>query len=118
MSEVAGAGCQPARPLPLLTVSGTADPALPYAGGQSVRGDSLWSADRLVGFFRQLNGCAEAAQQVVLPGAHPQKIEIARSTKCSGGPVVLYRIVGGGHEVPPSLNAGQVLLDFFRDKAR
>ena len=118
MAELTGASCQPAKPLPILMINGTADQLLPYAGGLSVRGDSLWSAERLVGFFRRLNGCAEAAQQSVLPGGHPQKIEIERSTKCSGGPVILYRIVGGGHDVPPGLNAGQLLLDFFRDKAR
>jgi len=118
MSEVAGADCQPAKPIPLLTVSGTADPALPYAGGQSIRGDALWSVERLVGFFRRLNGCTEAAQPSVLPGAHPQRLEIERSAKCAGGPVVLYRIVGGVHDVPAGLQAGQLLLDFFRDKAR
>ncbi len=118
MAELTGANCQPAKPLPILMINGTADQMLPYAGGQSVRGDSLWSTERLVGFFRRLNGCAEAAQQSVLPGAHPQKIEIERSTKCSGGPVILYRIVGGVHDVPPGLNSGQLLLDFFRDKVR
>ena len=118
MSEVTGAECQPAKPLPLLAINGTADPALPYAGGLSVRGDSVWSTERLVGFFRRLNGCTEAAQPSVLPGSHPQRIEIERSTKCSGGHVVVYRIVGGVHTVPPGLNAGQVLLDFFRDKVR
>ena len=105
MAELTGANCQPAKPLPILMINGTADQLLPYAGGLSVRGDSLWSAERLVGFFRRLNGCAEAAQQSVLPGGHPQKIEVERSTKCSGGPVILYRIVGGGHNVPPGLNA-------------
>jgi polyhydroxybutyrate depolymerase len=118
MSDVTGAQCQPAKPLPLLMVNGTADPAIPYGGGLSSRGDSLWSAERLAGFFRRLNGCTEAAQPSVLAGAHPQRIEVERSTKCSGGPVVLYRIVGGVHDVPPGLNVGQVLLDFFRDKAR
>jgi polyhydroxybutyrate depolymerase len=118
MSEATGVSCQPAKPLPLLTISGTADPMLPYAGGLSVRGDSLWSAERLVGFFRRLNGCTDAAQPSVLPGAHPHKIEIEQSAKCPGGPVILYRVVGGGHDVPSALNAGQLLLDFFRDKAR
>jgi polyhydroxybutyrate depolymerase len=118
MSEVAGTECQPAKPLPLLTVSGTADAALPYTGGQSIRGDSLWSVERLIGFFRRLNGCSAAAEHSVLSGPNPQRIEIERSTKCSGAPVILYRIVGGVHEVPPGLNAGQLLLDFFRDKTR
>jgi len=118
MADPTGANCQPAKPLPVVMISGTADQMLPYAGGQSIRGDSLWSTERLVGFFRRLNGCAEAAQHSLLPGQQPLKIEVEHSTKCSGGPVVLYRIVGGGHDVPPALNAGQLLLDFFRDKVR
>jgi polyhydroxybutyrate depolymerase len=118
MADLTGANCQPAKPLPVVMISGTADQMLPYAGGQSIRGDRLWSTERLVGFFRRLNGCAEAAQHSLLPGQQPLKIEVERSTKCPGGPVVLYRIVGGGHDVPPALNAGQLLLDFFRDKVR
>jgi len=118
MPDVAGSDCRPPKPLPVVMINGTGDRIVPYAGGQSQRGDSLWPTERLVGFFRQLNGCAEAAQQSVLPGQHPQKIEIERSTKCSGGPVIFYRVIGGGHDVPPGLNAGQLLLDFFRDKVR
>ncbi len=118
MSEVTGAECQPARPLPLVTVSGTADPALPYRGGVSVRGDSLWSAERLVTFFRKLNGCTQMALPSQAPGIHPQRIEVERSSNCTGGPVVLYRIVDGAHTVPASLNPGELLLDFFRDKTR
>jgi polyhydroxybutyrate depolymerase len=118
MPDAAGSDCHPPKPLPVLMVNGTGDRIVPYAGGQSQRGDNLWPTERLVGFFRQLNGCAEAPQQSVLPGQHPQKIEIERSSKCSGGHVIFYRIIGGGHDVPPALNAAQLLLDFFRDKVR
>jgi hypothetical protein len=118
MPDAAGSDCHPSKPLPVLMINGTGDRIVPYAGGQSQRGDNLWPTERLVAFFRQLNGCAEAAQQSVLPGQHPQQIEIERSTRCSGGPVILYRIIGGGHDVPSGLNAGQLLLDFFRDKVR
>jgi poly(3-hydroxybutyrate) depolymerase len=78
----------------------------------------LWPIERLVAFFRQLNGCSEAAQQSVLPGAHARKIEVELSARCSRAPVHFYRVVGGGHEVPHSMNASQMLVDFFRDKVR
>ena len=126
MPESVGADCRPARPLAALMISGTADPFLPHGGGAIVSADSrlrsdelgsVWSTDRLASFLRQLNGCSAPAEKSFLSG-HPKKVEIDRSTNCAGGPVILYRVVGGGHEVPPTLNASQTLLDFFRDKAR
>jgi poly(3-hydroxybutyrate) depolymerase len=118
MWDVAGADCRPARPVPLLAVSGTTDVALPYAGSLSARGDGIWPVERLVGFFRRHNGCIAEAVQAVLPGMQPLRIEVEQSSQCAGAPVVLYRMVGQGHDVPPALNAGKLLLDFFRDKSR
>jgi polyhydroxybutyrate depolymerase len=118
MADVAGSECEPARPMPVLIINGTDDRVLPYRGERGLRGDILWSTERLVSFFRQLNGCAEPAQQSVLSGKQLQKVVIERSTSCSGGPVVLYSVVGGGHDVPPALNASRTLLDFLHDKMR
>jgi polyhydroxybutyrate depolymerase len=116
MADVTGADCRPAKPLPLLMLSGTADQVIPYAGGSSRRGDGLWPAERLVAFFRGLNGCQDPAERSVLPGQRPHRIEVERSTKCSNGPVVFYRVVGGGHDTPADV--GTLLMDFFRDQAR
>jgi hypothetical protein len=44
---------------------------------------------------------------------YPQRIEVDSSSGCPGGAVVLYRVVGGEHEVPVALNVGRRLLDFF-----
>ena len=121
MGDPTGEDCHPAKPLPALLINATADKLVPYEGGavtSSTNTYSIWSTQKLVAFLRKLNGCTEAAQQSVLPGQHPKRIEIESSTKCTGGPVILYRIVDGGHEVPPSLNAGQLLIDFFGDKVR
>jgi polyhydroxybutyrate depolymerase len=112
MEETSGAECQPANPLPLLIVHGTADQVIPYAGGQTIRGDSVWPTERLAGFFRRLNGCTGAPIRSVAM-QYPQRIEVDSSTVCSGGAVVLYRVVGGGHEVPAALSVGQRVLDFF-----
>jgi polyhydroxybutyrate depolymerase len=116
MAEVTGAACRPVKPLPLVMLSGTADPVLPYAGGRSRRGDMLWPAERVVTFFRDLNGCDEAAERSAMPGERPQRIEIERSSKCRSGPVLFYRVIGGGH-APPA-DAGTLLLEFFRDRSR
>jgi len=116
MEESTGATCRPAKPFPVLMVRGTADRTIPDAGGLTVRGDRVWPTDRLVGFFRQLNGCTAPAESstVVQSG---QRIEINSSTGCPSGSVVLYRVIGGGHEVPASLNVNSLILDFFQMRA-
>ena len=118
MPDVTGSDCRPHKPVPVLMINGTDDHVLPYKGERSMRGDILWSTERLVTFFNGLNGCAEPAQQSAQADQSTQNVVIERSTKCAGGPVVLYRIVGGGHEIPATLKASQTLLDFFRDKMR
>jgi poly(3-hydroxybutyrate) depolymerase len=72
----------------------------------------------LVAFFRELNGCEESARhqaRAVNPEVH---VVIEIWANCSAGPVVLYTVVDGGHEVPNGLDATQTLLDFFRDRKR
>jgi polyhydroxybutyrate depolymerase len=117
MEETTGAACRLAKPLPVLMARGTADPVIPDAGGVTARGDRVWSTERLVEFFRKLNGCAEAPT-VSVAVQSPQRIEMEASNGCAGGPVVLYRVAGGGHAVPSTLNVNGLVSDFFRDKAR
>jgi polyhydroxybutyrate depolymerase len=112
MPNVTGSGCQPVKPVPIFIAAGTDDRVLPYKGEQ--RGDLLWSAERLVTFFRQLNGCTEPAHKTV----HAPNIAIESFTKCPGGPVVLHSIVGGGHDLPGGRNIDRTLLDFLSDKTR
>jgi polyhydroxybutyrate depolymerase len=120
MPETLGADCHPAKPIPLLMVHGSADRTVPYGGGVVPVGApvAVWPTERTVAFFRGLNGCIGPNEQTVAPGQHTYTIQIERSIKCGGAPVVFYRVVGGGHARWPDLNVGQLLLDFFRDKAR
>jgi polyhydroxybutyrate depolymerase len=113
MPEVMGSECQPVKPMPMLIINGTDDRVLPYRGERSVSGDVLWSTPKLVAFFRKLNGCSELERQSLVPVKHASNIIIERSTGCPRAPVVLYSIVGGGHDVPVELNASQTFLDFF-----
>jgi polyhydroxybutyrate depolymerase len=115
MEESTGAECRPAKPLPVFMIRGTADQIIPDAGGLTVRGDRVWATERLTGFFSRLNGCTGPPIRAVAAQS-PQRIETETSSACTGGPVVLYRVVGGGHEVPPVLNAGSLVLDFFREQ--
>jgi polyhydroxybutyrate depolymerase len=118
MPDVTGSECLPAKPMPVLIVNGTADRVLPYKGERSARGDILWSTERLIAFFRRLNGCGEPDQPSLLSDQHALNIAIESSTRCAGGPVVLHSVVGGGHDIPAALNESQVLLDFLCDKPR
>jgi len=126
MTEQTGEECRPARPLPIVMLNGTADEMVPYRGGAVAPLDprspatfTVWSTDRLVTYFRRLNGCARPSETAILPGQHAQRIEVERSTNCAGGPVIAYKVVGGTHtSTPAALNTGRLLLDFFRDKVR
>jgi len=116
MPESTAAECDSPKPIPVLMIKGTADPTVPYDGGLVDNHLPVWPTQRLVEFLRQHNGCTESAVRLALPSQDSHQIEVELSSKCSDGPVVLYRIIGGGHALPP--NAGRLLLDFFRDKSR
>ena len=118
MPDVVAAACNAAKAIPVLMVKGTADPIVPHAGGLVANVLPVWPTERLVTFFLRLNSCNGPAQQAIVPGQHLQKIEIDRWTKCAGAPAILYRIVAGGHSVPPTFQVGEALLDFFQDKVR
>jgi polyhydroxybutyrate depolymerase len=122
MPESLGAACRPSKALPVIMMNGTADQVLPYDGGPSAPPDrafatgafKVWPTDQLVAFFRQLNKCPATVETVVLD-RDPRKVQIERSAQCAGGPVVAYRIVGGGHEIPADIDLAQLLLNFFRE---
>ena len=118
MPGVIGADCHPSRPVPMLTINGTEDRVLPYRGERGQQGYRLWPTAQLIAFFRDLDGCGDVSKQAVLPGRARQNVVVESWTNCSAGPVIHYRIVEGGHDIPPGLNTTQVLLDFFRDKTR
>jgi polyhydroxybutyrate depolymerase len=122
-----GQDCHPTKPLPLVMINGTADPIVPYAGGRTRAGFEVWGTDRTLAFFRQLNGCGGGALRSELPQpdwSDMPPIVVNRWTICSGAPVVLYSVIGGGHRAPGGRGPGtgdgfstaQTMWDFFRDK--
>ncbi|MGJ5020640.1 alpha/beta hydrolase family esterase [Bradyrhizobium oligotrophicum] len=95
-----------ARPLPVVMINGTADPMVPYRGGEvGLRGGRgrVWSADRTAEFFARRDGCG-ARQAVALP--HRDLASDTSVTQLSWrdcqviGGVSLYRVEGGGHALP------------------
>ena len=102
------AGVEPctARPMPVVMINGTADPMVPYRGGEvGLRGGRglVWSAETTAAFFARRDGC-DAQRMVALPhrddtnGTSVTQISW-QNCKVTGG-VSLYRVEGGGHALP------------------
>jgi polyhydroxybutyrate depolymerase len=111
-----GAGCHPAKPIPVLIEKGTADDHIPYAGGLILDHEfSVWSADRLNGFFAALDGCTpNPTTNENFPNGGKFKIDHLEWTDCKAGPIEFYRINGGPHVLfqfpPPAIT----LWNFFK----
>ena len=98
------ARCHPHRPVRLIIIDGTADPLVPYGGGdmQGNRGH-VQSAESTVAEWAKLNGCRAQPLSRALPDtAHDgTTVTALRSTGCPAeAGVVLYRIGNGGHTWP------------------
>jgi polyhydroxybutyrate depolymerase len=138
-AELAG-GCKPAKPIPMLVMSGTADPFMPYGGGQVAFGSGrVLSINETVRFLRDVNGCTDSAKLNRLPDIDRNdgsQVVVESWTNCSSAaPVVLYRIEGGGHRIPRrgegmpfvdivlgksnhDFDAAEAIWSFFKDRTR
>ena len=128
--------CRPSRPIPILFVSGTDDPMMPYAGGQvAPRFRALGlvrPVEETVAQWVGFNGCAERASVQSLPDADPtdgSRVVSLRYLPCRDGAEVRFlRVDGGGHTWPGAkryapewmvgttnrdIDANRVVLDFF-----
>lgn len=131
-------GCQPSRPVSVLDAHGTADPVVPFKGGD-VRGrggiSHAISASSLVDKWRVADGCqGEPSAQVLPDVGDGTVVQRFASTICAAGTeVVFYRIDNGGHTWPGgkqylpkvvigpttrALDASQVIAQFFLAHAR
>ncbi|WP_315739463.1 MULTISPECIES: alpha/beta hydrolase family esterase [unclassified Bradyrhizobium] len=95
-----------ARPVPVVMINGTADPMVPYRGGEvGLRGGRgrVWSAEKTAEFFARRDGCG-VRQAAALP--HRDLASDTSVTQLSWrdcqviGGVSLYRVEGGGHALP------------------
>jgi polyhydroxybutyrate depolymerase len=101
---VAGS-CHPSRPIPVLEIHGTADPLVPYDGGQvdSGTGGGVRSVAWTAAFWRAADRCRPGPVTSTLPDtAHDGTgVRVSRGTACAPGTrVVLYTVTGGGHTWP------------------
>jgi polyhydroxybutyrate depolymerase len=103
--------CQPAKPIPLMVINGTANPIVPYAGGTTKITDSkveVVSTDATLAPFAKVDGCADGRTTMALPDKDPKDGTRSYVDKLNGckAPIELIRIEGGGHTIPGRFSAG------------
>jgi polyhydroxybutyrate depolymerase len=97
-----GIGCHPGRPISVLEVHGTADPAVPYGGVGRVEsgGWPLLPIPQFMAGWAARNSCAEGPATFLDTPA----VTGLLWDGCRGGvSVVHYRWNGGGHGAPPAV---------------
>lgn len=97
--------CKPGRPLPILLISGTSDPLVPYHGGKSNLPESktdVLSAKATLGIFAKAADCSETFTTAAYPSKVPNEATRVFLEKLNGckAPVELIRVEGGGHHIP------------------
>ncbi|KAK4498110.1 hypothetical protein PRZ48_010766 [Zasmidium cellare] len=111
--------CLPSRPIPLLTLHGTADTTIPYSGG-SRRSKCLPSLPHFLQNWAFVNNFATSNATTQLYGNRVQKYEFGGQEGFLTG----YRVEGLGHSwastvgnsdsgVGTYLNATSVMMEFF-----
>lgn len=133
-----GVPCNPSQPVSVLEIHGTADPLVPFKGGD-VRGrggvSHSISANGMVDKWRSADGCQGDPSVAVLPDVGDGTV-VHRfdSTACAASTeVVFYEIDNGGHTWPGGkqylpqavvgrtsrgLDASKVIAEFFLAHAR
>jgi polyhydroxybutyrate depolymerase len=111
-------GLEPCHPPPmvLVMVSGTADRFMPYNGGKVgwlSGGGAFWSAQHTAEFFAENNGDGPSDARA-LPHQGPADGTSVTDIRWPGDvqhpPVTLYRVNGGGHQVPGGPDLPQLLF--------
>lgn len=98
--------CRNGPPFGIAIMNGTDDPLVPYDGGAITIGrrerDDVLGTAETVRLFGRRNGCSlSSTSESALDSAHDRtRVELAEWRDCTGAPILLYRIVGGGHTWP------------------
>jgi polyhydroxybutyrate depolymerase len=100
--------CKPGRPVPVIAFLGTADPLVPFGGGDIrvlfIKWGRVLSADEFEAFWVGNNGCAPGPLRRDWPdinksdGSHV--VEETFSGCKANASVDFFRVVGGGHTWP------------------
>lgn len=144
MPEELRAVCKPTKSVSVLTIAGTADPLVPYNGGEikgiagrDVDRGSLLSAKDTLNFWVTFNKCATPAKVSKLNNSDPQDGTTSTQNlyeNCrSNNQVGLITVSGGGHtwpggkqylgerlvgKVSKDFSASEKIWEFFKTKTR
>jgi polyhydroxybutyrate depolymerase len=91
--------CKPSRPVPLLLMNGTSDKLVPE---QPLAGQYL-GTEATAAFWRRANRCGASKPAQELADSNPNdgsRVIVTEAQCPAGQDVVVYRVVGGGHQVP------------------
>ncbi len=99
--------CRPAAPVAVALVNGSADPLVPYGGGDvqvfGKKRGAIVSTDKTLAFWHKHNRCA-ILPQATRHGSEDEDdttyAQERRWSDCGGLPVVGVKVVGGGHTWP------------------
>ena len=117
--------CMPKRPVSILVMNGTADPIVPWRGGEMRSGfrrlGKLLSTEDTIEYWAEKNGCSDAPIRKDLADKAPGDGTVVRRESYQncrqGSQVVLYTIDRGGHTWPggrqtrPEAEIGKVSRD-------
>lgn len=112
MTNAMANSCNPSSPIPVMTIHGTADPTVPYNGNSS----SI-SADSVVRFWVNRNGCSLPADMTVVPdvvttdGANAE--HYVYNTCQNGVTIEHFKVINGAHTWPGAgIPIGTTCMDF------
>lgn len=130
------ASTSPKGPISVLMINGTADPILPWGGGdlsdfESDQRGVVFSVPDAINYWWQSNQCSPDAYVQSLPDADPtdgcQEQKMSYTNGLADSSVTLLSIIGGGHSWPGStensvdygtvcndFNASQTIWDYFQ----
>ena len=96
--------CDPQRPIPIMQIHGTADETVPYYG-------AYWSLsiDEMLNYWDTKNMCDQKPITTALPHnpntTSGTSIEQIQYSGCDHGVTIAhYKVIGGGHEWPGTMN--------------
>lgn len=104
--------CQPARPLPVMQIHGTADATVPYLGNFFFA-----PVQNLLNFWVGVNGTSATPQIYQMPDINPNDGCTAERHTYTGGTngtqIIHYKVIGGGHSWPGApININVTNMDF------
>jgi polyhydroxybutyrate depolymerase len=102
MTQYQREDCHPTKPVPIMVVAGTNDVVQQYDGWLAPAG-RLLSVPETMEYWRLQNGCSKQDGKI-LPhrvNSDPTRVWLINWAECqTGGPLRLYRVSGGGHQMP------------------